>query len=84
MIENTALITRMTSEDRQEINRIFRHKCEEFEGVIQKGVVDMLNSQEEHDKLAEKRAEYLSFLSNSTLRRKEKSTHFSEVFKEAT
>ena len=84
LIENTVLITRMTSEDRQEINRIIRHKCEEFEGVIQKGVVAMLNSQEEHDKLAEKRAEYLSFLSNSTKRRKEKLTYFSEVSKDAT
>jgi hypothetical protein len=43
-LENTALIARMTSEDRQELNRIVKHKREEFEGVIQKGVVAMLNA----------------------------------------
>ena len=84
LIEVTPLIARMTSEDRQEINRIIEHKRKEFEGAIQKGVVAMLNAQEEHDKLAEKRAEYLSFLSSSTLRRKEKLTYASDVSKEAT
>ena len=84
LVENPILIVRMTAEDRQEINRIIRHKREEFESVIQKGVVAMLNSQEEHDKLADKRAEYLSFMTSRTQRRKDQLTHFSDVSKDAT
>ncbi len=62
--EKSKLLVRMTTEDRQAINRMIRHKCDECESVIQKGIVAMLNAQEESEKLAEKRAEYLSFLTN--------------------
>ena len=68
--EPPPLIVRMTADDRQAINRMVQHKRQEFQSVMKKGIVAMLNAQEEHDKLAEKRAEYLSFLSLKTQRKK--------------
>lgn len=68
--EEEPVVVRMTADDRQAINRMIQHKRQEFESVMKKGIVAMLNAQEEHDKLTEKRTEYLSFLSLKTQRKK--------------
>lgn len=82
-LEASKLVVRMTADDRQAINRMIRHKCEEFESVVQKGVVAMLNAQEESEKLAEKRAEYLSFLSTRNQQKKEQLRQISQATREA-
>lgn len=69
-MDNAKLLIRMTTEDRQAINRMIQHKRKEFESVIEKGVVAMLNAQEEHEKLAERRAEYLNFLTQRNRQKK--------------
>ena len=82
-LEKSKLLVRMTAEDRQAINRMIRHKCDEFESVIQKGIVAMLNAQEESEKLAEKRAEYLSFLTARNQQKKEQLKQISQATSEA-
>lgn len=78
------LIIRMTADDRQAINRLIQHKRQEFESVMKKGIVAMLNAQEENNKLAEKRAEYLSFLSLKTQRKKAELSHITSEARGAT
>jgi hypothetical protein len=82
--EQQRLIIRMTAEDRQALNRMIQHKREEFEAVIQKGVVAMLNAQEEHNKLAAQRADYMSFLTNRNKQKKEQVSQLTQAAKEAT
>ncbi|NBX84477.1 MAG: hypothetical protein EBQ95_02580 [Gammaproteobacteria bacterium] len=82
--ESQRFIIRMTAEDRQTLNRIIQHKREEFEAVIQKGVVAMLNAQEEHNKLAAQRADYLSFLTNRNKQKKAQVLQFTQAAKDAT
>lgn len=82
--EAESIIVRMTTEDRQAINRMVQHKRQEFESVMKKGIVAMLNAQEEHDKLAEKRAEYSSFLSLKTQRKKAELSHITTMARGAT
>lgn len=82
MIDNTKLLVRMTTEDRQAINRMIQHKRKEFESVIEKGVVAMLNAQEEHQKLAERRTEYLNILTQHNKQKKEQLQQASHTIKE--
>lgn len=82
-MDNSKLLVRMTTEDRQAINRMIQHKRKEFESVIEKGVVAMLNAQEEHEKLAERRAEYLGFLSQRNRQKKEQLQQLTQTAKES-
>lgn len=66
----------MTAEDRQAINRMIQHKREEFESVIYKGVVAMLNTIEENKKLASERYDYLNFL---TTKNQQTKAHLSDA-----
>lgn len=81
-LEATRLVVRMTAQDRQAINRMTRHKCQEFESIVQKGVVAMLNAQEESERLAEKRAEYLSFLSSKNQQKRAQLRQISQASQE--
>lgn len=81
-MDNAKLLIRMTAEDRQAINRMIQHKRKEFESVIEKGVVAMLNAQEEHEKLAERRAEYLNFLTQRNRQKKEQLQQVTQTTKE--
>lgn len=82
--EKTHSIIRMTADDRQSINRIIQHKCEEFEAIIKKGVVAMLNAQEERDKLFARRSEYLNFMTHRSKQKKEQINQIAQTIRENT
>ncbi|MFZ4076542.1 MAG: hypothetical protein ACOYKA_01020 [Legionellaceae bacterium] len=78
------VITRMTQEDRQSINRMIQHKRDEFENVIKKGIISMLNAHVERKKIAEERKKYLSVLTRKNHQKKEQMNSLAEATKLAT
>lgn len=82
--EKNHSIIRMTAEDRQAINRIILHKRQEFEAIIKKGVVAMLNAQEERDRLSAKRSEYINFLTNRSKQKKEQIKQIAQTIQEGS
>lgn len=77
-------IIRMTEEDRRSINRMIQHKCAEFKSVIKKGVIAMLNTQYERQKLEANRRAYLNTLTLKNKHKKKIVNDVATVMKEAT
>lgn len=82
--ETAPIIVRMIEKDRQYINRMIQHKRAEFESVIRKGVVSMLNAQDEKLQLAAQRSQYLSFLSIGNQNKKKQLYAATHAVKENT
>ena len=81
---NRQVIIRMTQEDRQSINRMIQHKRDEFENVIKKGIVSMLNAHVERKKISKERSEYLNVLTRRNHQKKEQMTTLADAAKHAT
>ena len=75
---------RMTEEDRQAVNRMIRDKRSQFEAVIIKGVIAMLNEQSERLKLQAERQNYLSALTHRNKQKKQQLSDITSLMKDAT
>ncbi len=75
---------RMTEEDRQAINRMTKHKCNQFKAAITRGVIGMLNTQAEHKKLDAERQDFLSALTSRNKTKKQQLTAVAGAMKDAT
>jgi hypothetical protein len=82
--EDRRIIIRMTQEDRQSINRIIQHKRDEFENIMRRGIVSMLNAQVERQQLADQRSEYLKFFTKRNQHRKDQMSSVTTYAKEAS
>ncbi len=82
--ENNPIITRMVLEDRQAINNLLQHKRTEFESVITRGVVAMLNAHDERRKIAKERAKYFDFITRRNKKNKERFSAIAEAAKNTT
>ncbi len=78
------IIIRMTQEDRQSINLMIQHKRDEFENVIKKGIVSMLNAHIERKKISKERKAYLNVLTRRGQQKKEQLSMIAETAKHAT
>ena len=75
---------RMTEEDRQAINRMTKHKCNQFKATITRGVIGMLNTQAEQKKLDAERQDFLSSLTSRNKTKKQQLTAVAGAMKDAT
>ena len=82
--EERVMPVRMTEEDRRIINRMIQDKCAQFESVIQRGVMAMLNTQSERKKLSSEHQDLLGALTSRNQRKKELTTSVANVMKDAT
>ena len=78
------IIIRMIQADRQAINRMIKHKRAEFECVIKRGIVSMLNAQAERSQLSEQHGQYLGFLTAGNQTKKKQMAATANSLKEST
>ena len=78
------ITVRMVLEDRQAINELLKHKRAEFESVIKRGVVAMLNAHDERRKIAKERAKYFDFITRRNKKNKERFSAIAEAAKNTT
>jgi hypothetical protein len=81
--ENGRIIVRMIQQDRQKINSMIQHKRDEFEYVIKRGIISMLNAQDERRELSEQRSQYLNFLTKRHKTTRDKITNSANAIKES-
>ncbi|MDF1646658.1 MAG: hypothetical protein P1U61_06750 [Legionellaceae bacterium] len=82
--KNQPIIVRMVLEDRQAINNLLKHKRTEFESVIKRGVVAMLNAHDERRKIAKERAKYFEFITRRNKKNKAKFQAIADAAKNNT
>ena len=82
--EASPIIIRMIQADRQAINRMIKHKRAEFECVIKKGIVSMLNAQDERSQLSEHHDQYLGFLTANSQTKKKQIAATANSLKDST